>query len=220
MDRAVARQLVADLLNMIPHGTRKASVARDAGLNRSDLTNWEKGTLPRTFNAQLVGGVLGRRLEWEPSDPRWPGAELPYRDLPPAELAMAGTRPGPGRKKADNSSPVLLDAYLLGAEAMWARIYVKRWSLAECPADRQAWGGFERGPREQAPTGSGARHRQFQSSPLPTAVLIGRRLGLDLVWRQRGDLYRVRPWEVQTPPPPATSRAALAQELRLRPTLW
>lgn len=224
-DRAVAEELVADLLRTVRDSGRTISaLAEQVDISRSSVSRWKTGTIPRIFNAQLIGAAAGLRMEWAPNDSRWPGAERPRRAGPPAALKMMERPPGselqmPNEKASDWYS-AMLDAHLLGGEARWARIYIRSWSLDECPGDRHAWSAFEHGPEVQPPGASAGKRRRHQSAPLPTAVFIGRHLGLKLVWSKRSDLYRLRPWEVQIPPPPNSSTAALREARHQRPRLW
>lgn len=224
-DRAAAVELVADLLQAVTRSKRApAALAAQVHISRSTISRWGKGAIPRTFHAQLLGSTVGLRMEWAPSNRGWPGAERPYRPDSPTELAMVGRSHARGLLDQDVGGlyPAMLDARLLADEARWARIYVKRWTLDDCPGDRYTWSAFEHGPEVQAPGGASGQRRRYLSSPLSTAVFIGRCLGLELSWRQRSDPHRVRPWEVQHPPLPRNSTGALKQaKLRDREAqLW
>jgi hypothetical protein len=219
-----AKKLTAELFNVVDHlHVPLSAMAEEAGIAPSTASRWKTGAVPRTFHAQMLGAAAGLRLEWEPVDHRWPGAERPCRTNRPEPLAMMGAPPPlvdvEIRGLVVDLNPVLFDAYLLSAEARWARIYSRVWSLYECPGDRHAWAAFEHGPEVRAAEGSSMQHRRFRSSPLATAVFVGRHVGLRLVWHERDELYRVRPWEVQDPPPARTITAALIEERRRRPRL-
>lgn len=216
-DRASADDLVAEILKLAKDRQRRISrIADELGIARSTVSRWQNGAVPRTFHVQLVGAALERRLEWRPKDPHWLGADFASHAAPPAPLAMLD-EPAAPQDPSDLRAVAARDAYFLSAEARWARIYLKSWSLDDCPGDRHAWAAFERGPIQPAP---GAKPVRAQSSPLATAAFVGRCLGLELFWAKRDDPYRVRPWEVQNPPPPNDSIVALAQEQRRRPRLW
>lgn len=222
-DRAHAAELVTALLGKVDGSKRPiSSVAAQFGISRSAVSRWKTGALPRTFHAQLVGAAAGLRLEWVPQAAGRFADDTPPRRNPPLPLAMMPWTADPVSSGSDPDplDAALNDAYLLSAEVRWARIYLKNWSLNECPGDRHVWSSFEAGPTIVEPDGSSPQHRRYRSVPLATAVFIGRSVGLELDWASRGDLYRVRPWETQQPPPPGDPGEALRDERRRRPRLF
>jgi hypothetical protein len=200
-------------------------LAAKVHLSPSTVSRWKKGATPRLLHVLLLGDAVERRLEWVPRDTEWPGADHVKMAEPPLDLPFMTRRARANLQwqEGNYAYRATFDAHFLAAEARWARIYTKCWSLDECPGDRGTWSTFENGPIVWDPAEDkdpGPRPRRHKSSPLPSVVFIGRQLGLDLAWTDRSAPYRVPPWQVTSTRLPRTAGAALKQEQRRRPRLF
>jgi len=199
-------ELVTELLDAVDaHPMSAAKHARRVNVSPSTLSRWRAGAEPRLLHLIALAYSVGLRLEWQPQEPTWPGVDLPpTKGRPEPEEWWSGSWVR-GVEYADHKgvswSELVYYASLLGAEARWARTHRMGWSLAQCPGSRHAWADFENGPDllHIAVRFDRQKRREYRSSPLRTAVFVGRHLGLDLTWRPLTDPWRVRPWLVPGP---------------------
>lgn len=203
-DSLRVRELVTELLEAIDADPMSAAKhARRVHVSPSTLSRWRAGAEPRLLHVIALACSVGLRLDWDPQDPAWPGMDLPPTDEPPDPQQWWSGSWVRGYEYAfrrDVPWKVLVyEASLLGAEARWARTHIRGWSLAQCPGSRHAWADFENGPdliHVTVVPPNRLKKRAYRSSPLRTAVFVGRHLGLDLVWKPYSDPWRVRPWLV------------------------